>query len=79
MSNFALGGLLAGLGFAAIDWFILLPLLERPLRARLATLTPAERVQAEGRLRLLRTIFAAQFIAFPLLGYILGRFLEGSA
>lgn len=75
MSNFALGGLIAGFGFALIDNFILLPLLERPARAQLELLEGQERALAERRLRLLRLGFSAQFVIFPVFGYIVGSMI----
>ncbi len=79
MSIFALGGLIAGLAFAAIDYFILLPLLERPFRAHLETLDGQERWIADRRMRLLRFLFACQFIVFPVIGYILGSMIGTEA
>jgi hypothetical protein len=79
MSFFAIGGLLAGLAFAAIDFFVLLPLLERPARGHIETLEGMERAMAERRMRLLRVLFASQFIVFPVIGYIVGSMIGSGA
>ena len=79
MSMFALGGLIAGLAFAAIDYFMLLPLLARPFQAHIETLEGEERWMAERRMRLLRLVFALQFIVFPVIGYILGNMIGTAA
>ena len=79
MTYFAIGGLLAGLAFAVIDYFVLLPLIERPFRAQIDTLEGQDRWMAERRLRLLRLLFSAQFIVFPVIGYILGSMIGSGA
>ncbi len=78
-STWALAGLAAGFLFAVVDYLILLPLIERPMRAGLARLVPPERERAEGRLRVIRLIFAWQFLVFPIVGYVLGRVIDAGA
>ncbi len=75
-STFALGGLLAGLAFAAVDYFILLPLIERPMRVGMAELAPTDRERMERRIRIIRLFFAWQFLVFPVVGYLVGRALD---
>jgi hypothetical protein len=38
-----------------------------------------ERAMAERRMRLLRVLFASQFIVFPVIGYIVGSMIGSGA
>jgi len=71
----ALVGIAVGFAWALLDWFLLRPLIERPLRAGIAAAPVAERPRLEGRLGLMRALFGWQFLVFPLVGYLVGRFL----
>ncbi len=78
-STYALVGLGVGLAFAVIDYLILLPLVERPMRAGLGQVSGAERERLLGRIRLVRLIFLWQFLVFPIVGYVVGRVLDNGA
>ena len=75
-STYGLIGLGVGLAFAVLDYLVLLPLVERPLRAGLGQAELEERDRLSRRLRLIRTIFLWQFAIFPIVGYMLGRVME---
>jgi hypothetical protein len=72
MSNSAMIGAAVGFAWALLDYFVLLPLIVRPLEAGVEAAPRAERPRLEGRIRLIRTVFALSFLAFPVVGYFIG-------
>ncbi|MCW5696657.1 MAG: hypothetical protein KIS96_07960 [Bauldia sp.] len=76
--NYAVTGLLVGLAFAVLDYLVLLRLIERPLREQMRQAPMAEKDRLADRMRIIRYIFLAQFIVFPVVGYIVGRMIDGS-
>jgi len=76
--NYAVTGLLVGLAFAVLDYVVLLRLIERPLREQLRQAPLAEKDRLANRIQIIRYVFLAQFIVFPLLGYIVGRVIDSS-
>ncbi len=76
--NYAVTGLLVGLAFAVLDYVVLLRLIERPLRQELRQAPMSEKDRLARRMRTVRIIFLAQFIVFPVVGYIIGRVVDGS-
>lgn len=69
-------GAAVGLAWAILDYFVLLPMVMRPLQAGFERARGEERERAGRRLRLIRFIFAVQFVVFPIVGYIVGAALE---
>ena len=76
--NYAVTGLLVGLAFAILDYVVLLRLVERPLREELRQAPIAQKDRLAGRLRTIRIIFLAQFIVFPVVGFIIGTVIDSS-
>ena len=63
------------LAIAAFDWFVMLPVISASLTRMANEMRGQEQVRVRRGIAIIRFVFAAQFLVFPVVGWFVGNSL----